>query len=276
MTRVIAVASNKGGVAKTTTSLSLGGGLAEQGLSVLLVDLDPQAHLTVSLGVHPDTLRHTVGDVMLSHRSLISVSQETPVEGLDLAPANRELMVLDKVLYNRPGYEYRLRLDMEQRGWDLYDIVLMDCPPSFGTLTLNALTVADLLIVPVQCEYYAARSLGQMLEMVTLVRRKSNPRLSYRLLVTLFDGRNKVHHLILHYMRSRFAKAMFETIIQVDTRLREGPAFGLPVTRYAPRTRAAAQYRALVHEVLACLPHPAAAATPADETSLPAKEAVRP
>lgn len=275
MTRVIAIASNKGGVAKTTTCLSLGGGLVELGLTVLLVDLDPQAHLTTSLGVRPETLRHTVGDVMLSHRSLISVSQETAVESLDLAPANRELIVLDKVLYNRPGYEYRLRMDMEQRGWDLYDVILLDCPPSFGTLTLNALTVADMLVVPVQCEYYAARSLGQMLDMVTLVRRKSNPRLSYRLLVTLFDGRNRIHHLILHYLRSRFSKAMFETIIQVDTRLREGPAFGLPVTRYAPKTRAAAQYRALAQELVACLPRETPPAPLSNETQLPVKEAVR-
>ncbi len=254
MTRVIAIGSNKGGVAKTTTCLSLGASLAEQGLAVMLVDLDPQAHLTASLGVDPDNLRYTVGDVILGHRSLVSASRETVVTGLDLVPANRELVVLDKVLYRRPGYEYRLRFDLDRSDPQLYDFVLIDCPPSFGTLTLNGLTAADLLVVPVQCEYYAVRSLRQMLEMVDLVRRKSNPGLSYRLLVTMFDQRNRIHDLILRYLKARFAKALYRTIIQVDTRLRESPAYGLPVTQFAPRTRAAQQYRALAGELLGDLP----------------------
>ena len=249
MTTVIAVANNKGGVAKTTTCLSLGGSLAEQGRQVLLVDLDPQAHLTVSLGVRPETLRHTVADVLLGQSSLVAVSRETGVDGLDLAPANRELVILDKVLYGRRGYEYRLKQDMDDMHYQLYDIALMDCPPAFGTLTLNALTAADLLIIPVQCEYYAVRSLQQMFEMVSLVRRKTNPRLGYRLLVTMLDVRNKVHRLLVEQIRDRFPRALFQTIIQVDTRLRESPACALPITRYAPRARAARQYRALAQEL---------------------------
>ena len=253
MTVVIAVANNKGGVAKTTTCLSLGGSLAEQGWEVLLVDMDPQAHLTASLGIKPETARRTVGDVLLAQSSLVSVSHETAVAGLDIVPANRDLVVLDKVLYKRPGYEYRLRSDVDRLHHGLYDFVLLDCPPSFGTLTLNGLTAADMLIVPTQCEYYAARSLHQMLDMVRLVRRKSNPMLSYRLLVTMFDGRNRIHRFILKYLRASFSKGMFQTVIQVDTRLRESPAFGLPVTRYAPKTRAAQQYRLLATELVAGL-----------------------
>lgn len=273
MTMVIAVANNKGGVAKTTTCLSLGGSLAEQGWLVLLVDLDPQAHLTASLGVEPKALRRTVGDVLLAQGSLVAVSRETSVEGLDLVPANRELVILDKVLYKRPGYEYRLKQDLRRMRHDLYDVVLMDCPPAFGTLTLNALTAADLLIVPIQCEYYAARSLYQMLDMVSLVRRKTNPRLAYRLLVSMFDMRNKVHRLVLEQMRARFPNALFQTIIQVDTRLRESPAFALPVTRYAPRTRAARQYRALAQELSArILPATRFAARPASREPLSARQ----
>ncbi len=248
--KVIAIASNKGGVAKTTTCLSLGGALAEQGWSTLLVDLDPQAHLTMSLGVDPQAQRRTIGDVLLGQRSLVSVSVTTSVEGIDLAPANAELVLLDKLLYKRPGYEYRLRIDLERMRYKLYDFVLMDCPPSFGTLTLNALTAADLLIIPLQCEYYAVRSLHEMLNMVTTVRRKSNAQLSYRLLVTMFDMRNKVHRLILHYLRRRFYQALFETTIQIDTRLRESPAFTLPVVQYAPQARATAQYRELAQELI--------------------------
>ncbi len=254
MTMVIAVANNKGGVAKTTTCLSLGGSLAEQGRLVLLVDLDPQAHLTASLDIKPETLRRTVADALLGQSSLVAISRETAVERLDLAPANRELAVLDKVLYKRPGYEYRLKQNLDGARQQLYDVILMDCPPAFGTLTLNALTAADLLLIPFQCEYYAVRSLHQLLGLVRLVRRKTNPQLSYRLLVSMFDMRNKVHRLTLEQMRARFPKALFQTIIQVDTRLRESPAFGLPITLYAPRTRAARQYRALAQELIAHLP----------------------
>jgi len=273
MTTVIAVANSKGGVAKTTTCLSLGGSLAEQGRPVLLVDLDPQAHLTASLGVKPEALRHTVADVLLGQSSLVAVSRETSVDGLDLTPANRELVILDKVLYGRRGYEYRLKQDLDGMRHQLYDVVLMDCPPAFGTLTLNALTAADLLVIPIQCEYYAVRSLQHMFELVNLVRRKTNPRLGYRLLVTMLDVRNKVHRLLLKQMRDRFPHVLFQTVIQVDTRLRESPACALPITRYAPHTRAARQYRALAQELIACLSPAAALAVPLTRRdSLPVEE----
>lgn len=251
MTTVIAVASNKGGVAKTTTCLSLGGSLVEQGQLVLLVDLDPQAHLSLSLGVKPDELRRSVSDALLGHASVVAVSQETPVAGLDLAPASRELVILDKALYKSPRYEYRLQENLEYVHHSLYDVVLLDCPPNFGTLTLNALTAADLLVVPIQCEYYAIRSLQQTLDMVRMVRRKTNPDLRYRLLVTMLDIRNRIHRVLLKHVRTRFPTALLETVIQVDTQLRESPAFGLPIVQHAPRTRAAQQYRALARELIA-------------------------
>lgn len=250
MTAVVAVANHKGGVAKTTTSLSLGGALAEQGLQVLLVDLDSQAHLTLSTGVRPEELRHTIAEVLLNQLSPVAISRETAVAGMDIAPATGELIVLDKALYGRPGYEFRLRDALKQMS-PIYDFVLLDCPPSFGTLTLNALTAAHLLIIPIQCEHYAYRSLRSMLELVTVVREKTNPTLRYRLLVTLFDIRSRVHRLILEELHRRFPTALFQTIIQMDTRLRESPAYGLPVIQYAPGTRATAQYRALAQELIA-------------------------
>lgn len=250
---VIAIANHKGGVAKTTTCLSLGGALAEQGLQVLLVDLDSQAHLTLSLGLRPEELRHTVADALLEQQSIVAVSRETSVAGLDLVPASGELVVLDKALYGRPGYEYRLREALGRMSV-AYDFVLMDCPPSFGTLTLNALTAADMLIIPMQCEYYAWRSLRPMLELVTVVRQKTNPALRYRLLVTMYDVRSRIHRLILEQIHRFFPQATFRTMVQVDTRLRESPVHGMPVTQYAPRTRAAEQYRAVAQEIIACFP----------------------
>ena len=132
----------------------------------------------------------------------------------------------------------------------LYDMVMIDCPPSFGTLTLNALTAADLLIIPVQCEYYAAHSLRQIIELVKLVREKTNPRLIYRVLVTMYDRRNKICQIILEQMQRGLSRVLFKTIIEVDTRLRESPASGRPITLYAPQTRSAQQYRTLAKELM--------------------------
>lgn len=246
----IAVSSQKGGVAKTTTALSLGGCLAEQGRSVLLVDLDPQANLTQSMGVEPDQVRRMVGDVLLDQASLLEASRESSVFNLDLVPANEGLLLLDKVLYGRSGYEYRLKTQLESLNSGYYDVIVFDCPPSFGTLTVNALTAADLLIIPVPCEYYSARSLRSYLDLIRLVNRNSNPCLTYRLLITMFDRRNRVSHIVLDQVRRNYGATLFTTVISIDTKLRESPIFGQPITRYAPQARAAQEYRALATELI--------------------------
>lgn len=246
----IAISSQKGGVAKTTTSLSLGAALAEQGRSVLLVDLDPQANLTQSLGVDPDHLRRMIGDVLLDQASLLSVSRESSVFNLDLAPANHGLLVLDKVLYGRQGYEYRLKTHLQSMNGGYYDFVILDCPPAFGTLTINALTAADLLIIPVPCEYYSARSLRGYLDLIQLVNRNSNPSLGFRLLVTMFDRRNRVSHILLDQLKKGYGAALFNTLIPIDVRLRESPIFGKPITQYAPTARGAQGYRDLAAELM--------------------------
>lgn len=251
--RTIAIASQKGGVAKTTTCLSLGGSLAEQGKSVLLVDLDPQAHLTLSLGLNPAELRHTIREAFLGNASLVSVTRETGVPLLDLAPANQGLSVLDKLLYGRPNYEYFLKNRLDATDAEYYDVVLIDSPPAFGTLMLNALTAAELLIIPTQCEYYASSSLRRVLQMVQLVQQKTNPGLVYRVLITMFDRRNRISHVIREQLERSFSDELLEIIIEVDTKLRESPAFGLPVTLFAPRTRGAVQYRALAQELMNCV-----------------------
>lgn len=248
--KTIAVASQKGGVAKTTTCLSLGASLAERGQSVLLIDLDPQAHLTLSLGLKPEELRHTIKDAFLANTSLVSITRETAVPLLDLAPANQGLGVLDRLLYGRPNYEYFLKRRLEATDSGYYDVILIDSPPSFGTLTLNALTAADLLIIPTQCEYYASRSLRHTLQLVQLVRQKTNPKLAYRVLITMFDRRNKISHIIREQLERSFSGALLNTAIEIDTKLRESPTFGQPVTLYAPRTRGAVQHRMLAEELM--------------------------
>jgi chromosome partitioning protein len=250
MTRIVVISNQKGGVAKTTSSLSLGGCLVEMGKSVLLIDLDPQANLTQSLGLRPDTLRRTIGDALLGTDSLVSVSLESSVSGLDIIPANEGLLLLDKVLYGRPNYQFRLRDGLQTMEQGFYDFVIMDCPSSLGTLTVNALTAAELLIIPIQCEYYASRTLKHFLAMVQRVQEKTNPQLTYRVLVTMYDMRNKICRVVLDQMQQGLKDALFETIIGVDTKLRESPAFGQPINLYAPNTRATEQYRALAKELL--------------------------
>jgi chromosome partitioning protein len=203
---------------------------------VLLVDLDPQAHLTLSMGLRPKELRRTVGDALLRNNSLVSVSRESSILGLDIAPANQGLVVLEKVLYGQPGFQFRLKNGLDSMGDGYYDFILIDCPSSFGTLTLNALAAADVLIVPIQCEYFA--------------QEKTNPKLKLRVLVTMYDRRNKICRVTLDRMQRKLNSVLFETIIEVDTKLRESPAFGQPVTLYAPKTRGAEQYRALAKELL--------------------------
>ena len=250
MTCVIAVSNQKGGVAKTTTTLSLGACLAELGKSVLLIDMDPQSHLTLSMGLMPDTIHRTISDVLLANASLVSASRESPVFALDIVPANQELALIDKLLYGRNGYEFRLQKRLAAMDADFYDVVLIDCPPYFGTLTLNALTAAHQLIIPAQCEFYAAHSLRQILELAKLVREKTNPHLDYQVLVTMYDRRNRICRLVLDQMQLELKPLLFETIIEVDTKLRESPAFGQPITLYAPNTRGAQQYRELAKELI--------------------------
>ncbi len=250
----IAIGSQKGGVSKSTTTLSLGACLADgngaPGHNVLLIDLDPQANLTMALGVNPTSVRRMVGDALLEQTSLLAVSRESTIPNLDLVPANQGLLVLDKVLFGRTGFEYRLRQQLTGIVGQQYDFVLFDCPPAFGTLTMNALTAADLLIIPVPCDYFSARSLQQFLELVSLVQRNTNAQLRYRILITMYDKRNRISGVIQEQLRRKFAAAIFNTIISTDVKLRESPVVGQPITHYAPNSRSASEYHTLAMELM--------------------------
>ncbi|MCX7854489.1 MAG: AAA family ATPase [Anaerolineae bacterium] len=250
MTTVIAIGNLKGGVAKTTTCLSLGGCLAEMGKIVLLLDLDPQAHLTLSLGLKPENIRYTVSEVLLGNLSLVGASRETGTFGLDIVPANQSLSVVNKVLYRQAGYEFLLKQQIHALKDSLYDVILIDCPPACGPLTLNALTAADLLVIPLLCDYYAARSLRQTIGMAKLVRERTNPSLEYRILITMYDRRIRLSHLVLEQLQQQLGHRVLQTIIEVDARLKESGVAGNPINRYAPKSRGAHQYRLLATELL--------------------------
>jgi chromosome partitioning protein len=247
MTYVIAVANEKGGVAKTTTVLSLGASLAEMGRKILLLDLDPQANLTLSVGIKPNGLSDTVSDILLGGKSSDQVQYELNQDGVTLIPANHELILAEQYLTVRDNYELLLRNSINSHHEA--DIALIDCPPALGPLTRCALCSADMLIIPTQCEYYSAHALKDMLSLIRDIRLSKNPRLRYRLLMTLYDRRNRIHRSLEEQIRSAFGEAVFETMIEIDTRFRESPIFGQPITEYAPRSRGAAQYRQLAEEL---------------------------
>ena len=249
----IAISSQKGGVGKTTTCISLGASLAEAGARVLLVDLDPQANLTQAFGVEPDTLRHSVGEALLLQASLLEVSRETAIFNLDLVPANRGLILVERMLHLTKGYETRLQTAFEALEGEYYDIVLFDCPPSFGPLTINALTAAGLVLVPITCDYFSHQSVHAFLNLMDMVRRNTNPSIRHRMLVTMYDGRVRLSKLFLEQYRQKYGPLLFDTVIPIDSKLRESALFGRPVTLFANKARSAHEYRALARELSSCL-----------------------
>jgi chromosome partitioning protein len=248
MTLIIAISNQKGGVAKTTTCVSLGAALVELGNEVLAIDLDPQANLSLALGVNPANLHRTVADVLLGNHSPLAVSRETSLPGLDLLPANQSMQMVEKFLHVRENHEHALSAALARLT--AYNIILCDCPPALGSITLNALTAADLLLIPTQCEYFSAYGLNEMLDLVRNVRERTNPRLSYRIAVTLFDRRNRIHKTIREQIQNAYGDALLVNAIEIDTKLRESAVFGQPITGYAPASRAATQYRALAQELM--------------------------
>jgi chromosome partitioning protein len=246
MTTIVAIANEKGGVAKTTSTLSIGAALVESGQEILLVDMDPQANLTLALGIQPSQIRRSVADLLLGNTSILSVSRETSVPGLDLIPASGEMLLVERFLYVRQNYEHLLRKALAKAS--MYSMVLLDCPPSLGALTINALTASNLLIIPTQCEFFSAHSLREMLDLIRNIRQRSNPSLRYRVMITML-GKTRVHRTLQEQIRSAFGSAVFATAIENDTKLRECPVVGKPITEYAPESRAAQQYRALAQEL---------------------------
>jgi chromosome partitioning protein len=249
MTYIISIANEKGGVAKTTTSISMGAALVETGLEVLLVDLDTQANLSLALGIENIKAQNTISHLLLESAPARSVVRETGIPRLDLVASSNEMALAERVLPTKPGYEHILSKAFRDESWP-YDYIIFDCPPFLGAVTQNALMASDLLIMPTQAEFFSINALRNMMSMVREIRVQGNPRLTYRLLLTMFDRRNRIHRTLNEQLRTTFGSGIFETIIETDTKLRESPIAGLPIIYHSPKSRSALQYRALAQEIL--------------------------
>ena len=250
MTYVITVSNEKGGVAKTTTTLSLGAALAELGHQILLIDLDAQANLTLALGFEPGGAALTASDILLENVPLENVWQNSEFDRLELVPSSQKIERAEQLLPIHLNYATRLVDAIQASQPTKYDYILIDCPPALGAVTLNALNAADLLIVPTQAEYFSAYALRNMMTLVRKVRSENNPSLAYRILITLLDRRNRSHRTIQSQLENTFGDGLFKSIIEIDTKLRESPILGLPITKYKSNTRGAEQYRLLAQELV--------------------------
>jgi chromosome partitioning protein len=250
MTKIIAVSNEKGGVAKTTTTISLGAALVDLGHHVLLMDLDAQANLTLALGLEPGESESTSSNIMLDSAPLLSARRKTEVENLDIIPSNLRIETSEQFLPVRTNYTTILQRAITNAGNLPYNYILLDCPPALGAITQNALAAADLLLIPTQAEYFSAYALRNMMTLIRRIREEDNPNLAYRILVTMLDNRNRTHRNIHDQLRSTFGEGVFNTAIEIDTKLRESSIAGLPISRYKPGSRGTTQYHILAQELI--------------------------
>jgi chromosome partitioning protein len=263
-TRIVAVANQKGGVGKTTTTLNLGAALADMGRRVLIVDCDPQANATSGLGVARVDVTTSIYDVVVLGQPLSAARLPTLVPGLDLIPSHISLAGSEIELVAMPLRELRLRYALDALdGGD--DYVFLDCPPSLGLMTVNAAVAADSLLIPIQCEFYALEGLGLLTHTIALLRRELNPDLAIAgIVMTLYDARLTLATQVVAEVRTQFPNDTFDTVVPRNVRLSEAPSHGMPISRYDPTSRGATAYRRLAEEFdarMQRLPAPAAHAS---------------
>ncbi|MCZ6625460.1 MAG: AAA family ATPase, partial [Deltaproteobacteria bacterium] len=237
MARTICIANRKGGVGKTTTAINLSAAIGISGDKTLLIDCDPQGNATSGIGARITTNVATIYHLLLGECTLQEAIQKTAIENLDIIPATHDLIGAEVELLNVENREYRLKNIIKQHG-SAYRYIFLDCPPSLGLLTINALTAADSVLIPLQCEYYALEGLRSLLETLDIIRDRLNPDLAIEgLLLTMFDARNRLCHQVTDEIRQFFPQHVFETVIPRNVRLSESPSHGLPVILYDPSCR---------------------------------------
>jgi chromosome partitioning protein len=250
MSKIIAIANQKGGVGKTTTAVNLAASLSATRRRVLLIDLDPQGNATMGCGIAKNELSLTVCDVLLGEADARSVIQPAQAGGFGVVPANSDLTTAEVRLINEYGRETRLRQALQPIG-DNYDFILIDCPPSINMLTVNALTAATGVLIPMQCEYYALEGLSALLDSVEQIRGAVNPQLRLEgLLRTMFDPRNNLANEVSSQLIMHFNDKVYRTVIPRNVRLAEAPSFGLPAMLHDKYSRGALAYLALAGEII--------------------------